>query len=421
MKIKLDYQNINLNEYAPKGLEALKKILQKEGPGNDFLGWVYYPLNLDAEKLARIIATSKKIRQESDVLVVVGIGGSYLGAKAALDLLNNYFDNQFEIIFLGNTLSSTYTAEVLTYLEKKDFSVNVISKSGSTTEPAIAFRLLQNLLQKKYQDQAGERIYVTTDPTNGILRKLADNAGWQSFPIPSDIGGRYSVLTAVGLLPIACAGIDIFPILAGAKAAFNDFTVPDVEQNLALQYAILRNLFYNQGKKIEIFASFEPSFRYFGEWLKQLFGESEGKDGKGLFPNSLIYSTDLHSMGQFVQDGSKIFFETFIRILKPRRDLSIPEYDIDDGLNYLDGKSLNYINDQALKATILAHQEGDVPTITLTIPEITPFIFGYLVYFFMMSCAISGHILGVNPFNQEGVEAYKNKMYALLGKEGYKI
>ncbi|HHU55514.1 MAG TPA: glucose-6-phosphate isomerase [Acholeplasmataceae bacterium] len=419
MYLKLDYQNIDLSKRKSEGLKALDKILSKQGLGSDFLGWTHYPENYNREELQRVLEASEKIRSESDLLVVVGIGGSYLGAKAAIDMLKPYFDKSFEIIFVGNTLSSTYTAEVLKYLENKDFSINVISKSGSTTEPAIAFRLLKKLLEEKYQDKAKDRIYITTDPKSGILRMEAESAGWTTFTVPSDIGGRYSVLTSVGLLPIACAGIDVKKMLEGAQQAVLDFTQKDLDNNLAMKYAIIRNILYEQGKKVEIFTTFEPKLRYLGEWLKQLFGESEGKDSKGLFPTSLIYSTDLHSMGQFVQDGSKIHFETFIRIEKPELDIIIPESTDDDGLNYLDGKSLNYINDKALEATVLAHNEGDVPTIILTIHEINPFIFGYLVYFFMMSCAISGYILGVNPFNQEGVEAYKNNMYALLGKKGY--
>ncbi|HEY8444755.1 MAG TPA: glucose-6-phosphate isomerase [Bacilli bacterium] len=423
MSLILNYENAiyfnELNQYQEKAQEALNTVLKKNGLGNQYLGWVHYPKEYEREEIKRIVAASQKIRNESDVLVVVGIGGSYLGAKAAIEMLKDYFDRDFEILFVGNTLSSSYTAEVLKYLENKDFSINVISKSGTTTEPAIAFRLLKNLLEKKYHQDANNRIYVTTDPEEGILRQEAKTYGWESFNVPQDIGGRYSVLTAVGLLPIACSGIDIYQILEGAQEAVNAYTALDFHVNQAMQYASMRNILDKHGKKVEVFTFFEPKLRYLGEWLKQLFGESEGKDEKGLFPASLIYSTDLHSMGQFVQDGSKILFETIVNVEKPTYDLYIPEGNSNDGLDYLNGKSLNYINNQAMKATVLAHNQGNVPVINLTIPEINPYNFGYLVYFFMMSCAISGYILGVNPFNQEGVEAYKKNMFALLGKKGY--
>lgn len=424
MSLRLDYKNaVEFNEiknFENDAKSALDKIKNKQGLGNDYLGWVDFPLEIDDKEIARIIDISKKIRHESDVLVIIGIGGSYLGAKAALDMLRPYFDNDFEIIFVGNTLSSTYTSEALDYIKDKDFSLNVISKSGTTTEPAIAFRLFKELLFSKYGKNANERIYVTTDPESGILRKQAKASGWESFIIPKDIGGRYSVLTAVGLLPIACGNIDIKAMLEGARKAREDLLTDDFADNPALIYASIRNKLYQDGKVIEAFVTYEPKLRYLGEWLKQLFGESEGKDNKGLFPASLVYSTDLHSMGQFVQDGSNILFETVIRIEKPEDDIIIKaDKDNLDGLNYLENKTLDYVNEQALKATVLAHVDGNVPNIIINIPKINPYNFGYLVYFFMISCAVSGHILGVNPFNQEGVEAYKKNMFALLGKPGY--
>lgn len=400
---------------------AKNTLLKRNGAGNAFLGWVDLPEIIPSRLVDSIQVAANQIRSHSDVLVVIGIGGSYLGAKAALDFMQPYFQAQKpEIIFVGHTLSSTYTQEVLDYVRDKSFSVNVISKSGTTTEPAIAFRLFKTLLETKYGSQAKERIFVTTDEKSGSLRHLTNSMGYTSFIIPDDIGGRYSVLTPVGLLPIACAGISIQEMLAGAKDACHQYKTNEFLKNDAMLYASLRNLLYRQGKKVEFFVSYEPKLHFLMEWLKQLFGESEGKDHKGILPSSLTYSTDLHSMGQFVQDGSRMMFETIIHVTKPNQDIILDQNENDlDGLNYLATKTLNEVNTQAMLGTILAHVEGGVPNMVIELDALNPYQFGYIVYFFMFSCAISGYILGVNPFDQEGVEAYKRNMFALLGKKGY--
>lgn len=427
--LKLDFRDVldfvsedDINKIKQTALNAQNLVLNKNGTGNEFLGWVDYPNQIKEEELNRIIEVSKKIRKESQVLVVIGIGGSYLGAKAALDMLSGYFrKEEIEIIFAGQTISSTYLSELLEYLKNKDFSINVISKSGTTTEPAIAFRLLKKLLIEKYKDKAASRIYATTDPNTGALRKQAIENGYITFDIPSDIGGRYSVLTAVGLLPLAVANIDIKAIIEGAKASREKYIKVGFDDNDALKYASVRNVLYKKKKYIELFVSYEPKHRFLSEWLKQLFGESEGKEGKGLFPASLIYSTDLHSVGQFVQDGTKILFETSIKILNSNNELTIEEEKNNgDNLNYLAGMTLDYINTQTYRAVTLAHKAGNVPNISLELLENDAYHFGYIVYFFMLSCAYSGYILGVNPFDQEGVEAYKTNMFKLLGKPGYK-
>lgn len=425
--IKLDYRHVlnfisneDIIGAKDRTMTAFNTLINKTGAGNEYLGWVDYPLNFNQDEINRIKLASEKIRKTSDCLVVIGIGGSYLGAKAAIDLLGKYFQNDFEIIFVGNTLSSTYLIEVLEYLKTRDFAINVISKSGTTTEPAIAFRLFKDLLYQKYGDAARERIYITTDPETGVLRKLVNEHGCEAFSVPTDIGGRYSVLTAVGLLPIACAGIDIDELLRGARDAVLHFKSADFLNNEAMLYATIRNLLYEQGRFIEVFVSYEPKLAFFSEWLKQLFAESEGKDQRGIYPSALTYTTSLHSVGQYIQDGSRILFETVINFLKPDRDqvFIADEKDI-DGLNYLAGKSLHYVNEQAMFATIIAHVEGGVPNILIDVDENSPYNLGYLFYFYMFSCGISGYLLGVNPFNQEGVEAYKRNMFALLGKPGY--
>lgn len=420
----LDYTNalkfVSEEEIAALESEvniARDKLVNRRGAGAEFTDWVDYPLEA-MDLVGRIEEAARKIRETSDVLLVIGIGGSYLGAKAGLDMLTPYFKKKgTEVIFVGNTLSSTYTAEVLDFLKDKDFSINVISKSGTTTEPAVTFRIFKKLLEGKYGSEARNRIFVTTTIGKGVLYGLAKREGYEIFAIPEGVGGRYSVLTPVGLLPLAVAGIDIRALLEGAVEAREHALALPYRKNCALLYAALRNLLYRKGKTIEILVSYEPKLRYFGEWYKQLFGESEGKDGKGIFPASVLYTTDLHSLGQYVQDGERILFETVVNIEKPERDLVLEREEGDfDGLNYLSGKSLDHVNKKALEGTILAHIDGGVPNLVLNFPEICPFEFGRMVYFFMFACGVSGYILGVNPFNQEGVEAYKKNMFRLLGK-----
>ncbi|MBA5850854.1 glucose-6-phosphate isomerase [Clostridium sp. cel8] len=408
---------------------AHKMLNDKSGAGNDFLGWVDLPVNYDKEEFNRIKSCAKKIRSDSDVLVVIGIGGSYLGARAAIEMLTHTFYNSVskdkkngpDIFYVGNNISSTYMADLLETVEGKDISVNVISKSGTTTEPAIAFRIFKELLEKKYgKDEAKKRIYATTDKSKGALKSLADAEGYETFVIPDDVGGRYSVLTPVGLLPIAVAGIDIDEMMQGAQDAREAYSVDDLDNNDAYKYAAARNALYRKGKTTEMMVNFEPCLHYFGEWWKQLYGESEGKDNKGLFPAAGDFSTDLHSMGQYIQQGMRILFETFINVENPRKEVVIEKDEKNlDGLNFLAGKSMDFVNHQAFRGTVLAHNDGGVPAIILNIPELTAYYFGYTVYFFEKACAISGYITGINPFNQPGVEAYKKNMFALLGKPGY--
>lgn len=408
---------------------AHKHIHEKDGEGSDFLGWVDLPRDYDKEEFARIKKAAEKICSDSDVLVVIGIGGSYLGARAAIEMLSHSFYNTLckdkrkapQIFYAGNSISSTYLSELLEAVEGKDISVNVISKSGTTTEPAIAFRIFKELLEKKYgKDEAKGRIYATTDKARGALKTLADAEGYETFVIPDDVGGRYSVLTAVGLLPIAAAGIDIDEIMAGAEWAREKYAEPELCKNECYQYAAVRNVLHEKGKNIELMVNYEPSLHYFGEWWKQLFGESEGKENKGIFPAAADFSTDLHSMGQYIQEGMRILYETALLAEAPRKDFEIKEEaDNIDGLNFLAGKTMDFVNKQAAKGTELAHTDGGVPNLSVTIPKLTPFYFGELVYFFEKACGISGYILGVNPFNQPGVEAYKKNMFALLGKPGY--
>ncbi len=408
--------NEELENMMNEAKSAQKKVYDKSGDGSDYLGWVDYPFSYDKEELSRVKKAATTIARSSDVLVVAGIGGSYLGAKAVISALTPYFEKPgLEIIFAGNTISSTYMSNLKDYLWDKDFSVNVISKSGTTTETAIAFRILFNMLKKKYmKEELLEHVFVTTDKEKGALKQIADEYEFETFVVPSDMGGRYSVLSAVGLLPIACAGIDIDKILKGAQAVYNDLKKDD---NIAQKYAAVRNILYKKGYDIEILEAYEPSLVNFNEWWKQLFGESEGKELKGIFPASCIFSTDLHSMGQYIQEGRRNLFETVMEIKEPKCNIDIP-FDKNnlDNLNYLSGKDLNYVNNTALEATIFAHKEGGVPEIKLEIDELDEFHIGYLVYFFEMSCAISGYILGINPFNQPGVEAYKSKMFEMLGK-----
>ena len=399
------------------------------GAGSDFLGWIDLPVNYDKEEFDRILKAKEKIQNNSDVLVVIGIGGSYLGARAAIEMLNHSFYNALpkekrktpQVIFVGNNISSTYMTDVIDLLEGKDWSINVISKSGTTTEPALAFRVFRKLLIDKYgKAEAKNRIFVTTDKARGALKTLATEEGYETFVVPDDIGGRYSVLTAVGLLPIAVSGVDIQAMMDGARKAREDFSKEDLEENLAYQYAAIRNILYNKGKTIEMLINYEPGLQYFAEWWKQLFGESEGKDQKGIYPSSANFSTDLHSLGQYVQEGRRDIFETVIKVEKARHEIVIEKEDVDlDGLNYLAGKTVDFVNTKAFEGTILAHTDGNVPNLVVSIPAMDAYTFGYLVYFFEKACAISGYLLGVNPFDQPGVEAYKVNMFALLGKPGY--
>ena len=399
------------------------------GAGNDFLGWIDLPVNYDKEEFARIKKAAEKIQSDSEVLIVIGIGGSYLGARAAIEMLTNNFHNALDndkrkapkIFYVGNNISSTYMAELLQAIEGKDVSLNIISKSGTTTEPAIAFRILRSYLEKKYGvDEARKRIYATTDKAKGALKTLADAEGYETFVVPDDVGGRFSVLTAVGLLPIAAAGINIDEMMQGAADAREAYSNPSLKENDAYKYAAVRNALYNKGKVIEVLVNYEPSLHYFNEWWKQLYGESEGKDNKGLFPAAVDFTTDLHSMGQYIQEGRRILFETVVNIEKPKYEIEIEE-DAEnlDGLNFLTGKTMDFVNKQAFHGTVLAHNDGGVPNMVLNVPEISAYYFGYMVYFFEKACGISGYLLGVNPFNQPGVEAYKKNMFALLGKPGY--
>ncbi|GAB7389305.1 glucose-6-phosphate isomerase [Bacillaceae bacterium] len=416
--------------FEPQVKLAHELLHHRKGAGSDFLGWVDLPERYDKDEFARIKAAAAKIRQDSDALVVIGIGGSYLGARAAIEMLSHTFYNQLpkakrqtpEIYFVGNNISSTYIKHLLDLLEGKDLSVNVISKSGTTTEPAIAFRIFKEYMEKKYgKAEARKRIYATTDKEKGALRKLAAAEGYETFVIPDDVGGRYSVLTAVGLLPIAVSGANIDEMMRGARDAMHLYAIPDLADNPSYQYAAVRNALYRKGKTTEILVNYEPaSLHYFAEWWKQLYGESEGKDDKGIFPAAVDFSTDLHSLGQYIQDGLRNIFETVINVEKPREEIVIGE-DAEnlDGLNFLAGKTVDFVNKKAFEGTLLAHIDGGVPNLVLHVPEISEYYFGSLVYFFEKACGVSGYLLGVNPFDQPGVEAYKRNMFALLGKPGY--
>ncbi len=399
-------------------------VESRSGAGNDFLGWVDLPVNYDKEEFERIKAAAEKIKAKADILIVIGIGGSYLGARAAIELLKSPFYNNLkkdtpDIYFVGNNISPTYLNEILSICEGKDICVNVISKSGTTTEPALAFRIFKKLLEDKYgKEEAKNRIFATTDKSRGTLKELSNTEGYETFVIADDVGGRYSVLTAVGLLPIAVAGCDIDAIMAGAQAARETYSKDDM--NDCYKYAALRNILYRKGKSVEMLVSYDPAFGMMAEWFKQLFGESEGKDQKGIFPASATFSTDLHSLGQFVQDGSRIMFETVVDIKAPKQDLFL-EDDAEnlDGLNFLTNQNMSVVNRKAMEGTILAHTEGGVPNIVIEVDKLDEYNFGEMVYFFEKACAISGYMLGVNPFDQPGVESYKKNMFALLGKPGY--
>ena len=422
-------KSYEVENIIPMAKVAQEMLANATGAGSDFLGWVNLPTNYDKEEFDRIKKSAKKIQSDSDYLIVVGIGGSYLGARAVIEALNNNFTNFMskeehklpKIIFAGNSISSTYLSELVDFLKDKEFSINVISKSGTTTEPAIAFRVLKELLENKYTKEiAKTRIYATTDKSRGALKTLADKEGYETFVVPDDVGGRYSVLTAVGLLPIAVSGIDIDCIMKGAKDAQDEFAKTDIMKNDAVLYAIMRNILYRKGKSIEILVNYEPQMMFFNEWFKQLYGESEGKDQKGIFPASVVFSTDLHSMGQFIQDGSRNIFETVINIGKPKSDIVIKSDEQDlDGLNYIAGKTLDFVNNKAMDATMLAHIDGGVPNFVVNIESLNGYNLGYLIYFFEYACGVSGYINSVNPFDQEGVEDYKKNMFALLGKKGY--
>ena len=420
---------VSENEY--KGIQpaveaAHRTLSAKNGLGSDFLGWTTLPADYDKEEFARIKAAAERIKKNSEVLIVIGIGGSYLGARAAIEALRSSLYNSLkkdtpEIYFIGNTISPTYLNEVISLVEGRDFSVNVISKSGTTTEPALAFRVFRALLEKKYGEEgAKERIFATTDKKRGTLKELSDEKGYETFVIADDVGGRFSVLTAVGLLPIAVAGCDIDALMNGAKAAMDDFNDPDITKNECYKYAALRNILYRKGRAVEMLVAYEPSFAMMNEWFKQLFGESEGKDGKGLFPASAVFSTDLHSLGQFIQDGSNILFETVVQFGKAQKDFFIEKDPTNgDGLNFLSDQNMSIVNRKAFEGTVLAHTEGGTPNIVLEVPELNEYELGYMIYFFEKACAISGYMLGVNPFDQPGVESYKKNMFALLGKPGY--
>ena len=435
-KVTFDYSKVApfVSEHEVVSMEKLaedaKKVLvEKTGAGNDFLGWIDLPVDYDKDEFARIKKAAEKIREDSEVLLVIGIGGSYLGARAAIEFLGHSFYNVVdksirkgpEIYFLGNSISSTYLKHLMDVVGDRDFSINIISKSGTTTEPAIAFRIFKEKMEAKYgKEEAAKRIYATTDKSKGALKKLSDEEGYQTFVVPDDVGGRFSVLTAVGLLPIAASGADIDKLMEGAASGRKAALELPFAENDAMKYAALRNIFLRKGKSVEILANYEPAVHYVSEWWKQLFGESEGKDQRGIFPASVDLTTDLHSMGQFIQDGSRIMFETVIEIEKSREEIVMNEEPVDlDGLNYLAGKTVDFINKSAMNGTILAHTDGQVPNLLVKVPEVNEFYLGQLFYFFEFACGVSGYLLGVNPFNQPGVESYKKNMFALLGKPGY--
>ena len=402
-------------------MKAYDTLVSKEGAGNDFLGWLDLPFDYDKEEFDRIQKAAKRIKEQAEVLLVIGIGGSYLGAKAAIEMLKKYFGYKgTEVIFVGNHISGAYVNELVEYVKDKEFAINVISKSGTTTEPAIAFRIFRDLIEKKYgKEEAKNRIYATTDKARGALKTLSDANGYETFVVPDNVGGRYSVLTAVGLLPIAVCGIDIEQMMKGAQLASHETHAKSYD-NIAIQYACVRQALYNSGKAIEVLVNYEPCLTYFSEWWKQLYGESEGKEHNGLWVSSASFSTDLHSLGQMIQDGKRNLFETVLQVKTPRLDTEIP-FDKEnlDGLNFLSGKGMDFVNKQAFMGTLLAHVDGGVPNIVVEIPEISAFSFGYLAYFFEFGCGVSAYQMDINPFNQPGVEAYKKNMFALLGKPGY--
>lgn len=434
-QVKFDYSLTNgivsedeIKSMAKIANDAKDVLVSKSGAGNDFLGWIDLPVDYDKEEFARIQKAAEKIKSDSEVLLVIGIGGSYLGARAAIEFLRHGFYNSVskeirktpEIYYCGNSLSGTYLSQLIEVIGDRDFSVNIISKSGTTTEPAVAFRIFKEMLEKKYgKEEAAKRIYATTDKAKGALKNLATEEGYETFVVPDDVGGRFSVLTAVGLLPIAVSGADIDKLMEGAASARKDCLAQDFDDSDAMKYAAVRNVLYNKGKSIEILANFEPALHYVSEWWKQLYGESEGKDGKGLFPTATDFTTDLHSLGQFIQQGSQNHFETVINVVNPTCEIVMEEEDSDlDGLNYLAGKTVDFANKSAMNGTILAHADGGIPIIQINIDKIDEFTLGELFYTFEFACGVSGYTLGVNPFNQPGVESYKKNMFALLGKPG---
>ena len=433
MAIKFSYKYANdflrendLVGITPAIYAAHDTVNNKDGLGNDFLGWVTLPQNYDKEEFDRIKKAAEKIKKDTDILIVIGIGGSYLGARAAIEFLKGPFYNSIrgdvpEIYFAGNSISGSYLNDILALCENKRVSLNIISKSGTTTEPAVAFRVLRKYLEEKYgEKEAAERIYCTTDRARGTLKALADEKGYECFVVPDDVGGRFSVLTAVGLLPIAAAGADIDALMKGAAEAAKEYSVKDISVNQCYQYAAVRNAFYRKGKAVELLVSYEPRFAMMAEWFKQLFGESEGKDQKGIFPASVTFSTDLHSMGQYIQDGSRMLFETVVTIDDTGSDVIIEaEENNGDGLNFLAGKPMSFVNQKAFEGTVLAHTDGGVPNLVISIDKADEENLGRLIYFFEKACAVSGYVLGVNPFDQPGVESYKKNMFALLGKPGY--
>lgn len=415
-----------LDAIAPQVKAAHDQLVNKNGLGNDFLGWVDLPVDYDKEEFARIKKAAAKIKGDSEVLIVIGIGGSYLGARAVIEAIKSTLYNSLkkdtpDIYFVGNSISPTYLSEVVSLVEGRDFSVNIISKSGTTTEPALAFRVFRDLLVERYGEEGAKgRIYATTDRAKGTLKELSDKKGYETFVVPDDIGGRFSVLTAVGLLPIACAGCDIDALMNGAAAAREAYSECDVKKNDCYKYAALRNILYRKGKSVEMLISYEPSFAMMNEWYKQLFGESEGKDSKGIYPSSAVFSTDLHSLGQFIQDGSRVMFETVVQFDKSQKEFFLKDDPTNvDGLNFLSNQNMSVVNRKAFEGTVIAHSEGGVPNIVLESPELNEYELGYIIYFFEKACAVSGYLLGVNPFNQPGVESYKKNMFALLGKPGY--
>ncbi len=435
-KVTFDYSKTGsfisaaeIEKMKEQTLAAKEMLVSKTGAGNDFLGWIDLPVNYDKEEFARIKEAAKKIQGDSEVLLVIGIGGSYLGARAAIEFLRHSFYNVVdksirktpEIYYVGNSISSTYIKHLMDVVGDRDFSINMISKSGTTTEPAIAFRVFKEILEKKYgKEEAAKRIYATTDKAKGALKNVADEEGYETFVVPDDVGGRFSVLTAVGLLPIAVSGADIDKLMEGAASARARALADDYENNDSLKYAALRNILLRKGKSVEILANYEPSLHYVSEWWKQLYGESEGKDQKGIFPASVDLTTDLHSMGQFIQDGARIMFETVLDVETSREEIIIGKEPVDlDGLNYLAGKTVDFVNKSAMNGTILAHTDGQVPNFIVKIPEVNEFYLGELFYFFEFACGVSGYLNGVNPFDQPGVESYKKNMFALLGKPGY--
>lgn len=434
MTIKVDYSNAFIKKEEVDNILELVGLSHdlvhgKKGPGKDYLGWLELPKEVDKEELERLSTVAKRIQESSDALIVIGIGGSYLGARACIEALNHSFYNELSgekrktprIYYVGQNISTTYILDLFDAIEGLDISLNVISKSGTTTEPAIAFRLFKEYLEDKYgKEEARKRIVVTTDKEKGALKELARIEGYESFVIPDDVGGRYSVLTPVGLLPIAVAGIDIYKLLEGAASGQEEYAIRNLKENPAYQYAAIRNILYKKGKAIEILVNYEPALTYLAEWWKQLYGESEGKDGKGIYPASVNFTTDLHSMGQYIQDGMRNLFETTINIGRSHGEIIIKESEDDlDGLNYLAGKSLDEVNKKAFEGTLKAHVSGNVPNIIIEVPELNEYYLGKLFYFFEKACAISGYLLGVNPFDQPGVEEYKRNMFQLLGKPGY--